>query len=97
AKLLAAYAAEPEAAEVVVELCRFGEQERLLRDGRADVALLHRPFDSTAGLDAEVLRPEGQVLVLPAGHPLSTRRELPLAEAADAGVTGLPWPRYPRD
>ena len=52
-------------------LCRPAEQERLLRDGRADVALLHRPFDSTAGFDTEELRTEGQVLVLLAGHPLA--------------------------
>ena len=54
-------------------LCGTGEQERLLRDGRADVALLHRPFDSTAGFDTEELRTEGQVVVLPAGHPLTGR------------------------
>ena len=54
-KLLDAYAAEPGAVPVDVVLCRPGEQERLLRDGRADVALLHRPFDSTIGLDCEEL------------------------------------------
>src|SRR5690242_2904625 len=48
-KLLDAYAAEPDAIAVELLLCGPGEQERLLRDGRADVALLHRPFDSTAG------------------------------------------------
>ena len=74
AKLLDAYAAEPGAVTVEVLLCGIGEQERLLRDGRADVALLHRPFDSTAGLDTEELHTEGQVAVLPAGHPLSRPR-----------------------
>jgi DNA-binding transcriptional LysR family regulator len=49
------------------------EQERLLRDGRADVALLHRPFDSTAGLDTESCSTERQVAILPAGHPLAGR------------------------
>ena len=71
AKLLDAYAAEPGAVAVEVLLCGPGEQERLLRDGRADVALLHRPFDSTSGFDTEELTREGQVAVLPAGHPLS--------------------------
>jgi DNA-binding transcriptional LysR family regulator len=52
----------------------------MLRDGRADVALLHRPFASTAGLDTEVLTTEGQVAVLPAGHPLSRRSELRLTD-----------------
>jgi hypothetical protein len=68
AELLAAHAAEPGAPAVDVLLCGIGEQGRLLRDGRADVALLHRPFDTTTGLDTEELRTEGQVVVLPAGH-----------------------------
>src|SRR3954452_2835940 len=76
AKLLDAYAAEPGAVEVDVQLCGIAQQEPMLRDGRADVALLHLPFDSTAGFDTEVLRREGQVAVLPAGHPLTDRTEL---------------------
>ena len=94
AKLLDAYAAEPDAVAVEVLLCGPGEQEGLLRDGRADVALLHRPFDSVAGLDVEELTSEGQVAVLPAGHPLSTRLELRLADVR--GVPDLPLPRWPR-
>jgi LysR family transcriptional regulator, benzoate and cis,cis-muconate-responsive activator of ben and cat genes len=93
AKLLDAYAAEPGSVAVDVLLCRPAEQERLLRDGRADVALLHRPFDSTAGFDTEELRTEGQVLVLPAGHPLAGQTGLSLADAAT--VPGLPLPRWP--
>ena len=93
AKLLDAYAAEPGAVEVEVLLCGIAEQEGLLRDGRADVALLHRPFDSIAGLDAEELRTEGQVVVLPAGHPLAGRRSMSLAEATT--LPGLPTPRWP--
>jgi DNA-binding transcriptional LysR family regulator len=91
-KLLDAYAAEPGAVAVEVVLSGVGEQERLLRDGRADVALLHQPFDSTVGFDFEVLRTENQVLVLPGGHPLSTRTEVSMAEAAD--IPGLPLPRW---
>ena len=94
AKLLDAYAAEPGAVAVEVLLCGPGEQERMLRDGRADVALLHRPFDSVAGLDVEELVTEGQVAVLPAGHPLSTRSELRLADLV--GLPDLPLPRWPR-
>lgn len=93
AKLLAAYAAEPDAVEVDVQLCGIGEQEGLLRDGRADVALLHRPFDSTAGFDTEDLRTEGQVAVLPAGHPLATQPGLRMADLA--AMTDLPLPRWP--
>jgi LysR family transcriptional regulator, benzoate and cis,cis-muconate-responsive activator of ben and cat genes len=92
-KLLDAYAAEPGAVTVDVLLCLPGEQERVLRDGRADVALLHRPFDSTAGLDTAELHTEGQVVVLPAGHPLTGRDQLQMAEVA--ALPGLPLPRWP--
>ena len=94
AKLLDAYAAEPDAVVVDLLLCGPGEQEGLLRDGRADVALLHRPFDSTVGLDLEELTTEGQVVVLPAGHPLSGRAELRLADLST--ITELPPARWPR-
>ena len=93
AKLLDAYAAEPDAVPVEVLLCGPGQQEGVLRDGRADVGLLHRPFDTTTGLDVEELSTETQVLVLPAGHPLSTRRNVHLDDVA---LTGLPLPRWPR-
>jgi DNA-binding transcriptional LysR family regulator len=92
-KLLDAYAAEPGAATVDVLLCGIAEQERLLRDGRADVALLHQPFDSTAGLDTEELCTEGQVVVLPAGHPLTVRAHLRMADVT--ALPGLPLPRWP--
>lgn len=74
-------------------LCGIGEQERLLRDGRADVALLHRPFDSASGFDTEELRTEGQVAVLPAGHPLSSRPHVLMADVT--ALPGLPLPRWP--
>lgn len=93
AKLLDAYAAEPDPVTVDVQLCGPGEQERLLRDGRADVALLHQPFDETAGFDTEVLRTEGQVLVVPAGHPLTGRTQLRMADLT--ALVGLPLPRWP--
>nr|WP_210744041.1 LysR family transcriptional regulator [Nocardia cerradoensis] len=93
-KLLDAYAAEPGAVPVEVILCGPGEQEGLLRDGRADVALLHRPFDTTAGFDTEDLHTEQQVLVLPAGHPLASRAHISSAEVS--ALTDLPLPRWPR-
>jgi DNA-binding transcriptional LysR family regulator len=91
AKLLDAYAAEPDAVPVEVVLSGIAQQEPMLRDGRADVALLHRPFDSTAGLDTEELVTEGQLVVLPSGHPLSTRPHVHLADLGD-----LPFARWPR-
>lgn len=93
AKLLDAYAAEPGAVPVDVTLCGPGEQERHLREGRADVALLHRPFDSTAGFDTEELSTESQVVVLPAGHPLAGRAHVYMADIT--ALPGLPLPRWP--
>ncbi|WP_250038278.1 LysR family transcriptional regulator [Paractinoplanes maris] len=89
-KLLDAYAAEPGAVTVDVVLCPAGQQEAQLRDGRADVALLHKPFDSTTGLDLEELGTEGQVLVMPAGHELSTRPGLRMSDLAE-----IPLARWP--
>ena len=92
-KLLDAYAAEPDSVPVDVILCGIGEQGRLLRDGRADVALLHRPFDSTARFDTEELYTEGQVVLLPAGHPLTGRSHVRMADIS--ALPGLPLPRWP--
>jgi DNA-binding transcriptional LysR family regulator len=80
AKLLDAYAAEPDAVAVEVVLSGVGEQERLLRDGRADVALLYAPFDDLTGLDHETLLTEQRVALLPRGHRLAARKELRLAD-----------------
>ncbi|MEV4137561.1 LysR substrate-binding domain-containing protein [Dactylosporangium sp. NPDC049742] len=88
--LLSAYTATAPAATIEVLLCGIGEQERLLRDGRADVALLHLPFDDTTGLDIEELHTEGQVAVLPAGHRLAARTHLLTADLA-----GEPFPTWP--
>lgn len=93
AELLDVYAAEPDAVTVDLLLCGIGEQERMLRDGRADVALLHLPYDGTAGFDTEELRVERQVVVLPAGHPLTGRDHVRMAEVTD--LPGLPVPRWP--
>ncbi|MGW4161387.1 LysR family transcriptional regulator [Streptomyces sp. NPDC004788] len=92
-KLLDAYAAEPDSAEIEVLLCSVGEQEELLRNGRADVALMHTPWNSLAGFDSEALTTERQVAVLPAGHPLAARETLSLADVRD--IPGLPLARWP--
>lgn len=93
AKLLDAYAAEPDAVEVEVLLSAPAQQAPMLRDGRADVAILHRPFDDLAGFDTDVLSVEDQALVLPAGHPASTRTSLTVEEART--IPDLPFPRWP--
>lgn len=94
AKLLDAYAAEPDAVDVEVVLSPPGHQAPMLRDGRADVAILHRPFDDLSGFDVDELLVEEQVLVLPAGHPSSTRSSMTVAEARS--LPDLPLPRWPR-
>ena len=55
AKLLDAYAAEPDAVDVEVVLSPPGHQAPMLRDGRADVAILHQPFDDISGFDVDTL------------------------------------------
>ncbi|WP_020420190.1 LysR family transcriptional regulator [Amycolatopsis sp. ATCC 39116] len=93
-RLLDAAAAEPDVPPVEVLLCEVGEQAGLLRDGRADVAIMHRPFDDLAGFDTEDLVVEGQVAILPAAHPLAARAQLTLAEVSH--VPDLPIARWPR-
>ncbi|QQQ79321.1 LysR family transcriptional regulator [Saccharothrix sp. 6-C] len=93
-RLLDAAAREPGAAPVEVLLCEVGEQAGLLRDGSADVALMHRPFDDLVGFDTEDLHVEGQVALLPAGHPLAARDRLALADVR--AVPDLPIARWPR-
>ncbi len=87
--ILTAYAVEDEAVEADVLLGGWGEQAEQLRDGRADVGVLHLPFDAS-GLDHEVLVEEPRLVALPALHPLASRRRpLTLAELA-----GEPLPRW---
>ena len=93
-RVLDAHAAEPGAAEVEVLPSGLCEQGAMLRDGRADVALLHTPFNPLTGFDSEELATEGQVAVLPAAHPLAARGSLTLAEVSD--LPGLPLARWPR-
>ena len=93
AKLLDAFAAEPDAVEVEVVLSPPGHQAVMLRDGRADVAILHRPFDDTSGFDVDTLAVEDQVLILPSGHPASSRASMTFAEATS--IPDLPVPRWP--
>jgi DNA-binding transcriptional LysR family regulator len=88
--LLSSYAATATDVALEVLLCGIGEQEQLLRDGRADVALLHLPFDDPTGLDVEELHTEQQVAVLPAGHRLAGRPHLLTADLA-----GEPFPTWP--
>jgi DNA-binding transcriptional LysR family regulator len=59
-----------------------------VRDGTADVAILHAPFDQRA-LDTELLLTEPRVAARSACHPLAARSELHRADLA-----GEPMPRW---
>jgi DNA-binding transcriptional LysR family regulator len=77
--ILARYSTDPAARPVAIHLCEWGEQPQLLRQGEADAALVHEPFDHT-GLDAETVTVEPRVAAIPAAHPLAARDELRLAD-----------------
>ncbi|QIZ37246.1 LysR family transcriptional regulator [Saccharopolyspora sp. ASAGF58] len=92
AKLLDAYAAEPGAVAVDLLLCE-SQPQQTLHDGRADVALLHQPFDPTAELDIEILNTEQQVAILPTSHPLASEPHVRMADVSS--LSDLPLARWP--
>ena len=92
--ILARYEAEPAAIPVEI-VFSAAERPAMLRDGRADVGLLLQPPDDLAGLDAEKLRTEPQVVVLAERHPLAVRDSVSLADLA--GETLPRWPGMPGD
>jgi DNA-binding transcriptional LysR family regulator len=73
----------------------FGARERvaMLRDGRAQVGLMHSPQDDITGLDAEELLAQHQVVVLSERHPLAQRAAIHLADLH--GQTMPRWPGMP--
>lgn len=92
--LLDSYAARPGALPVEVLLCEVGEQRQVLRQGRADAALVHSPYDVFGEFKTQELVTERQVAIVPKGDPLALRPRLTMAEVAD--VPGLPIARWPR-
>lgn len=93
-RLLDAVAADPDGPTVEVLLCEVGEQPNLVRTGRADLAIMHRPVDDLAGFDTEDLATESQVAIVPSTHRLASRQRLELAEVEH--VPDLPMARWPR-
>jgi DNA-binding transcriptional LysR family regulator len=75
------------APEVVVS--GWGDQTTMLRDGRADAAIMRSPFDP-AELHVKALFSEPRVVALPASHRLAERKRLRLSELADE-----PRPNWP--
>jgi len=92
--LLDAYAARSGALPVEVLMCEVGEQRQVLRQGRADAALMHSPYDVFDEFNSQEIVTEGQVAILPKAHPLALRPHLTMAEVAE--VPGLPIARWPR-
>ncbi|HEX2317079.1 MAG TPA: LysR family transcriptional regulator [Thermomonospora sp.] len=90
-RALAHHAARPDAAEVDLHWGVAG-RAAMLRDGRADVALLHDVHD-LSGLDTEPLLTEPRVAVLPRGHRLAGRPVLRLADLRDEVLPR--WPDTP--
>jgi DNA-binding transcriptional LysR family regulator len=82
-RILARYAAHPEAVEVEVMICGIGEQEAFLRDGTADLAMLRLPHDDATGFATEELLTEREVVVLRRDHRLAGRSSVRMADLAD--------------
>jgi DNA-binding transcriptional LysR family regulator len=89
--ILAEYEADQQAVAVEI-VFGFGERAAMLRDGRADIALLHSPQD-LSGLDAQELLTERQVAVLAERHPLAQRASVSLADLAGESLPR--WPGMP--
>jgi DNA-binding transcriptional LysR family regulator len=79
--ILSAYRDEPGAVPLEVSFSGLTEGARLLRDGRADVALIFSGFDPE-DLDFEPLLEEPLVAALAAGHPLAAQEEISIADLA---------------
>ncbi|MEU4328335.1 LysR family transcriptional regulator [Nonomuraea dietziae] len=88
-RIVEAYGELPDAPRVEIAVSGYGEQADMLRDGRADLALLGSPFDRR-GLDIEPLISEPRVAALPSGHELAHRTALSCRDLA-----GLPMPQCP--
>lgn len=92
--LLDVHGADPDGLPIEVLFGEVHEQAAFLRDGRADVALMHRTYDDLTGFDTEDLRTEEQVAILPRTHPLAARDSLVQADLRD--LPDLPAARWPR-
>ncbi|GAA3033188.1 LysR family transcriptional regulator [Streptosporangium longisporum] len=85
-RIIPLYRRDPDAVEVEVVVCEIGEQARMLRDGRVDLAFLHAPYDDLDGFDTELLLTEEHVAVLSRHHRLAGRAVLTPADLDDDPV-----------
>ncbi|WP_344876733.1 LysR family transcriptional regulator [Allokutzneria multivorans] len=88
-RVVRAYAEAPGAQAVEVVVSGYGEQAVMLRDGRADLALIGSPADHS-GFDTEHLVSEPRVAALPAGHELAEREALHCKD-----LLGQPMSQWP--
>jgi DNA-binding transcriptional LysR family regulator len=79
-------ACEHEPCSLPVRVIFQTDRGRLLRDGRADAALLYSLADDLSGLDTEPLLTEPLMAVLPAKHPFAVRTSLRMADFRDENL-----------
>ncbi|KAA5837090.1 LysR family transcriptional regulator [Saccharopolyspora hirsuta] len=87
--LLAEYAKSPDARHVDIMFHAGPERADLVRNGRADAALLYAPFEDLTGLATATLHVEDRVAVLPEDHRLARH---PSIRSAD--LDGEIFPRW---
>jgi len=88
-RIVDVYAAQPDTPPVEILVGGYRHQADMVRDGRADLALLSSPYDRR-GLDAEPLTSQPRVAALPAGHDLAGRAALRCQD-----FERLPVPQWP--
>lgn len=84
-QILAGFAARNPGLDMPLRTFELDQPAAGLLDGSSDVAFIRAPV-TAAGLASVVVATEPRVFVLPAGHPLTARPVLTLADTA-----GLPW------
>ncbi|WP_033338834.1 LysR family transcriptional regulator [Catenuloplanes japonicus] len=92
--ILDRYEARPGSVPVELVFSVF-ERAAMLRDGRADVGLLHHPQNDLTGLDSEPLHTEDRVLALAATDPLAAHGTLTLADLVHAPMAQWPEAVHP--
>jgi len=88
-RIVDAYSALPDVPHVEIVVSGYREQADMVRDGRADLALLSSPHD-TRGLAAQPLATEPRVAALPAGHVLADQAALRCRD-----LDSWPIPQWP--
>nr|MBA2449527.1 LysR family transcriptional regulator [Chloroflexota bacterium] len=71
-RIVDSYTALPGTPQIEIAVSGYRQQADMVRDGRADVALLSSPYDER-GLDTEPLITGARVAALPVGHELARR------------------------